>query len=435
MTMRNVKRKALLIFLIALFAGANFFSCGNFQAKADTAEEIQDHLDDLMKKQKEAEAELATEQSKLYKNQAQINATQALVKQIKDEITRREEELKNLEDRARLNKTMLAEYIRQLYYANQENDPLISLAMFQGNLSDMVLSFDSTVSIKEKIMDALQVINDAKTKNEQAKEELSDQQASHQQTLKSQQVQQAQITDNIQDTQAILAELQRKLAELQSDLAKLTGVSFDAKDIREAVEFASDHTRVPKGVLYGFLGAETHFNANTGQCTYKEVKKDAMKNYERLLKISKNWQASIDKLEERKDIFEDIVDKLGYSENKKVSCTPRCDLWISGKNWGCSYKNGYIGQGGAMGVAQFMSDVWKYSYESAIRAKTGHKNPDPWNITDGVMAMALKLEKAGATSDKASVIRSASISYLGSFNQSYYNNIIYWSKNYKTLFP
>ena len=86
-----------------------------------------------------------------------------------------------------------------------------------------------------------------------------------------------------------------------------------------------------------------------------------------------------------------------------------------------------------MGIPQFMSDVW-IGYSSQIAAKTGHKTPDPWNLTDGVMAMALKLKKAGATSSSPSVIKSASISYLGGFSSGYYNGIVYWSKNYKLLF-
>jgi hypothetical protein len=144
------------------------------------------------------------------------------------------------------------------------------------------------------------------------------------------------------------------------------------------------------------------------------VKKDAISIW---YGTSSKWKASRNLLEKRMDIFYDIVDDLGYSKDKKVSCTPRS----------------YRGQGGAMGVPQFMSDTWK-GYESQIRAKTGHSKPDPWNLTDGVMAMALKLQKAGATSDKSSVIKSASINYLGAFNQGYYDGIVYWSKNYKKLF-
>jgi len=86
-----------------------------------------------------------------------------------------------------------------------------------------------------------------------------------------------------------------------------------------------------------------------------------------------------------------------------------------------------------MGVSQFMSDVWK-GYESQITSNTGHKKPDPWNITDGVMAMAIKLRKAGATSDSSSTIKKASINYLGTFNNNYYSGIVYWAKNYKNLF-
>ncbi|QQS21310.1 MAG: hypothetical protein IPL87_02205 [Candidatus Moraniibacteriota bacterium] len=50
------------------------------------------------------------------------------------------------------------------------------------------------------------------------------------------------------------------------------------------------------------------------------------------------------------------------------------------------------------------------------------------------MAMALKLKRAGATSSKESVIKKASVNYLGTFYANYYNGIVYWSKNYEKLF-
>lgn len=402
MTMGNVKRKALLIFLIVLFAGANFFGGVNFQAKADTAEEIQDHLDDLMKKQKKAEAELATEQSKLYKNQAQINATQALVKQIKDEITRREGELKNLEDRARLNKAILVEYIRQLYYANQENDPLVSLAMFQGNLSDMVLNFDSTVSIKEKIMDALQVINDAKTENEKAKNALASQQQDRQQTLKSQQVQQNQIAGEVQEKQISVAEIQQKIAKLRSTLSSFLGKSFDTDDIIEAIKFASKQTGVRKEFLMAMLDKESDLGRFTGGCTYQNTR---VKNSD-------------------KEEFKKICKELKYDYKKqKISCAA---------SWG--------GYGGAMGVAQFMPTTW-IGYKDAIRSYTGHNPPDPWNLTDGVVGMAEKLKRAGAASKKNEHY-AAKVYYCGGSSSAYWNTkcenyadtVISWSKGYDEYF-
>jgi membrane-bound lytic murein transglycosylase B len=164
---------------------------------------------------------------------------------------------------------------------------------------------------------------------------------------------------------------------------------------------------------------ETNLGANTGKCTYKEVESVSVARYKVLLKTNKNWQASIDLLYKRQALFYDLMKTLGYSKDKKVSCSPA--------------PSSYIGQGGAMGIPQFMSDVWK-GYSSKITAKTGHKNPDPWSLTDGVMAMAIKLAGAGGTSSKESAIRTASINYLGTFNANYYNGIVYWSKNYKLLF-
>ena len=211
--------------------------------------------------------------------------------------------------------------------------------------------------------------------------------------------------------------------ELQADLRVITGDSYNAKDVQDAVEFASKATGVPKGVLYAFLQRETSLGANTGQCTYDYVKKTTIPEYERLLKTSKNWQYSIDRLLKRKKLFEGIIEELGYDKSKKVSCT-----LLPFSRYGPN-------QGGAMGVAQFMSDVWlSDALQKEIIAKTGHRHPNPWDLTDGVMAMAIKLRNVGATSDSKTAIRNAVVNYYGVFDQNYYDSVIYWSKNYERLF-
>jgi membrane-bound lytic murein transglycosylase B len=411
--MANVKKKLIVVFLILALAGVDF--CNFPIVRADTASEINKSLDSLDKKRKAAQAELAAEQSKLYKNQSQITQTKSLLNSIIEDIDRKEAELKNLNDRAELNRTMLSEYMRQIYYNNEDNDPLVNLSLFQGDLSDMGANSDNMVSIKNKISDALQVIQDAKMKTEQTKSELADQQVDHQETLKTQQVVQAQIADDIQDTQDTLANIQKKFDQLQGDLNALLGTSYNAKDIKDAVNYASSKTGVPKGVLYGFLKQETNLGKNTGQCTYSDVEKVSIAGYK---KYGKKYQASINLLYKREKLFNDILKDLGY-KSKKVSCT-------------ISFSSAGPNQGGAMGVAQFMSDTW-LSYESRISSKTGHGNPDPWNITDGVMAMAIKVASAGGTSDSSSAIKKSVINYYGIFSQGYYNTVIYWSKNYKQL--
>ncbi len=413
--MKINKIKIFLVFSITIFAIVNVFGYVNNVAKADTAEEIQDKLDSYEKKLKNAQTELAAEQSKLYKNQAQISTTQAIIKKIQSDIARQEAELKDLNERAELNKVMLGEYVRQLYYADQEQDPVVKLALFQGNLSDFSSDFDGMLGIKAKIIDALQIIDAAKSKTEQAKAVLADQKQDGQKDLKSQQVQQAQIVDDVQDAKTTVAELQKKFAELQSDLNALMGASYDAKDIKDAVSFASNKTGVPKGVLYGFLTQESGRGKNVGQCTYADVKKVSIAGYK---KYGKKYQASIDRLYYREKLFNNILDDLGY-KSKKVSCT--IPFSSAGPN-----------QGGAMGAAQFMSDTW-VAYESRISAQTGHSKPNPWDITDAVMAMAIKIKSAGGTSDSNAAIRKSVTSYYGIFSQGYYNTVVYWAKNYKQL--
>jgi len=301
---------------------------------------------------------LATEQSQLYKNKAQISITQTLLKEIQADIARSEEELNNLNNRAELNKKILSEYIRQMYYANQDN-PVISLAVFDGNMSDLTWGFDSMAGIKTKISDVLQEINDAKGETEEAKALLASQKQKNQKALESQQVQQAAIVDDIEETQSTLAEIQKKMSELQSDLNKLLGGSYDAKDVKDAIKFASKKTGVRAGFLFGMLSVESRLGASVGGCDYKGSKMSSA----------------------RLTIFKNIAEELDLDYKKlKVSCAPK------------SYK----GTGGAMGAAQFMSDTW-WGYKSKIASATGHNPPNPWNLTDGVMAMALKLKNDGAT--------------------------------------
>jgi hypothetical protein len=311
------QRKKILTFLVITFFITSFFGFSVYPAHADTAGDIKDKIEKLNKRLKEAQQELVTEQSQLYKNKAQISITQTLLKEIQADIARSEEELNNLNNRAELNKKILSEYIRQMYYANQDN-PVISLAVFDGNMSDLTWGFDSMAGIKTKISDVLQEINDA-----------------------------------------TLAEIQKKMSELQSDLNKLLGGSYDAKDVKDAIKFASKKTGVRAGFLFGMLSVESRLGASVGGCDYKGSKMSSA----------------------RLTIFKNIAEELDLDYKKlKVSCAPK------------SYK----GTGGAMGAAQFMSDTW-WGYKSKIVSATGHNPPNPWNLTDGVMAMALKLKNDGAT--------------------------------------
>lgn len=430
MKLISTKRKKIVGFVVwALVVPVFVWSQLNFYKSAYAAEnisEIEDEVEETKDELKKAEKgyvksvqELTQINSAVYSTQSEINKTQSTLNEVKQTITRKELEIVNLEDQIRLKEEMLKNFLREIYYIKSQST--VSVVLSESNFTDMFSSVDHLLTLEEKMMNILKELARTKTQIEQDKAELADIKEQHEDVLEKKidekqdlLVDKAEAASVVAEKEATIEELRDKLAELESDLNVLTGKSFNAKDIKEAVEYASDKTGVPKGVLYGFLKMETNLGANTGQCTYKEVEKVAVARYK---KYGSKYKASIALLYKRQELFYDLVDDLGYSKNKKVSCSP----------------SGYVGQGGAMGVPQFMSDTWQ-GYKSSIAANTGHKTPDPWDLTDGVMAMALKLKKAGATSDSASAIKKASINYLGTFYANYYNGIVYWSKNYKRLF-
>ena len=385
----------------------------------DSISNLQDKLDKENAAKAKLEQNLGQIQGAVSSTQAAINQTQAAIAETEQTISRKEAEIKNLNDKIALHEEMLKNIIQQIYYIKMQ--PVLGIVLAEENFTDMFSSADHLMTLEDKLVDVSHEISNTKSQVEQDKVALAETKQQHEEIL-NQKVDQkqglladkAEVAANVAEKEATIAELQQKLAELESDLNVLTGKSFNASDIKEAVEYASGKTGVPKGVLYGFLKMETNLGVNTGQCTYAEVEKVAIARYK---KYGSKYKASIALLYKRQNLFYDLVKSLGYSKSKKVSCSP----------------SGYVGQGGAMGIPQFMSDTWQ-GYKSRITAKTGHGTPDPWDLTDGVMAMAIKLREAGATSDSASVIKKASINYLGTFYANYYNGIVYWAKNYKKLF-
>ncbi len=423
--MKNIKTILSLLLIVGiLITPLVLFGISPVHA-AEDADEIEEDIEELEKKyDKELKKQAALAQnlnqisSTLTSTQQAILRVQNLLSQTTQTIEQKEMEIDNLDKQLKLEHTVLGHLLQELYVS--DTTPLIEIILAEEEIANFFQNEDGLLSTQERMTAIIEEINTTKGKITEEKSSLEEAKKDHEELLTIQNkqkqtlaYQQLEVKEDLAEQEATLSELQEKLQDLKGDLSALTGKSYDAKDIREAVEDASKETGVPKGVLYGFLKMETNLGANTGQCTYKEVEKVSIARYK---KYGKKYQASINLLYKRQEIFYEIVDELGYSKTKKVSCSPN-----------------YIGQGGAMGVAQFMADVWR-GYEAQITAKTGHKNPDPWNLTDGVMALALKVRKAGATSDSSSAIKKASISYLGAFNKGYYEGILYWSKNYKKLF-
>lgn len=424
-----LKKSAIVIFLFAF----SLMGMGVFPIEVraeDSVDELEDKYAKTLKKLKEEEKEAALLYSKLTginqnlsATERAIMATQTAINVTRSDLERKILEIQLLEQQVAQREEYLTEMIRELY-AYGDHIPVAYLFAGRDDFTASFQAADALLPIQERLDGAVQDIRTDKETVENEKGKLETMEEEHERLLleKSRQKQNLIVAkvdteDDIEDQATIIKRLKKELSELQGDLTTLTGKSYDAKDIREAVEFASKRTGVPVGVLYGFLKQETNLGANTGQCTYDDVERVSVAGYK---KYGKKYKASIDRLYRRWGIFKDIVDDLGYSKNKKVSCT-------------IAFAKAGPNQGGAMGVSQFMSDTW-LAYEDRIQSETGHSKPDPWNLTDGVMAMALKVKAAGGASNNPAAIKKATIAYYGIYSAGYYKNVLYWSKNYKSLF-
>lgn len=423
---RKTKKVRFFAFIIFGLTAA-FFSQGAFAqtTTTDTKEteaeidELEDKLKDAQKKASNIQGDLTQVNTNLSVKQAAINSVAGLVANTQETIARKESEIASLEKQIILNTGILRQLVVELY--NIKTTPLVELMLNHEDFDAFVSRGDNMLSTQEKVGSLLEDINNTKEKIKGDQQELAEVKQEQQTILQQHNLEKKDILEDKSELSAeldeqskVVSKINSELAELQGDLQAITGKSYSAKNIKDAVSFASGKTGVPKGFLYGMLKMETNLGKNVGGCTYGEVEKGAEANYKKGKLSKRSWAT----FQARRKTFKTITDDLDLDYKKqKVSCNP----------------SGYTGTGGAMGVAQFMPDTWM-GYRAEVARVTGHSKPSPWDLTDGVTAMALKLKRVpGVTDGKTSAMKQAACSYLGTCYAPYINGILYWAKNYKQL--
>ncbi|MEA1925987.1 MAG: lytic murein transglycosylase [Patescibacteria group bacterium] len=414
MAHRNTKkRNGLLNVANVVFCCALSMMCGFMIVRADEineddikeAEKSEDKIESLEDKLKDAKIEKNEDVQKklIISNELhQINGNISIIgeklSESEKEVNRTKLELDQKRKEIEYKKKLLADILRKI---NQVDSEAYLMTFGSDNgFGDYFTTIDALQQLEKGLYDTVEEIKNEKVEFEKKREEqeivveIYDDQ---QKTLEYEKVKKSVILNQTQgeinQKNAVIDEIQSKIARLRANISRLLGKGYDTGDIKDAVKFASKATGVRKDFLMGMLVVESDLGRYTGGCNYKESR---MNSY-------------------RKSIFKDICKDLDYNYKKqKVSCPP----------------SGYKGTGGAMGVAQFMSDTWK-GYEKKIERVTGHKPPDPWDLTDGVTAMALKLANDGATSKKGEC--KAAKRYLGGSHQWYCDKVQYWADHYEKL--
>lgn len=425
-TQKNL-RSLFLVFLWMTLVVAGFTAgmvAPVFAQADEDAGDIKGDISELESKLKRETKELESLKQDLGQINSSLTATQMLILKVQtmleeteQTIGQKESEIANLEKQLLLERYILRGLIQEMYFRGDV--PLADIVLEEDDLLRFLQGQDNLFATQEQIQTVIGNIEEIRAKVTEEKLSLENAKSDHVTLLavKNRQKQalvleKSGTQDDLEEQQATVAELQSKLQELKNDLNTLLGKSYNAKNIKDAIQFAASKTGVREGFLFGMLSVESRLGASVGGCDYKESR---MSKY-------------------RLSIFKDIAEGIGEDYRKlKVSCPPR----------------NYKGTGGAMGVAQFMSDTWK-GYESVIAARTGNRPPNPWSLTDGVMAMASKLANDGGTKEGSTQIVSpcngkkvsvkwetyASMRYLGwsCFALNNYSKTIQsLSGNYKNL--
>lgn len=424
--MKNTKIISQVVIFFGLFGGLLWSAVPLVVHAEEDADEVKEDIEKTEKKLKEAEKKYGALQSNLNQISSTLTSTQQAILRVQNllgqttqTIDQKELEITNLDQQLKLERTVLGDLLQELYLS--DTTPLIEVMLAKEDIASFFQNEDALLSTQERMIEIIEDINETKAKMTEEKSSLEEAKKDHEELLAIQNkqkqslaYQQSEVKEDLEDQATTVNRLKKELSELQGDLSTLLGKSYNAKDIEEAVDFASKKTGVPKGFLFGVLKMETNLGANVGGCTYAQVEDGAEKSYKakKLGKVA--WATFL----RRRDIFKTITKELDIDYRKqKVSCNPR----------------GYVGTGGAMGVAQFMPDTWM-GYKSAVTSATGHNPPSPWNLTDGVMAMALKLDRVpGVDQGNRSAWKRAAAAYLGTSYAPYINGILYWADNYKKL--
>jgi len=373
------KEASFLVFFVLL--SFSFTAIPSVSVLAvESVDEIKDDIGDLEKKLKKEQAEAEALKSELRNIDGSITTTvkvirttESVIKETEETIGRKESEIAKLEDDALRNREILRNLVREAYYRGEEfilPEILAEEDVFRAlNDPEKLLSVGDRINNSLSRIHAVQItIETEKGSLEVAKAEKARLLAQKEKERRVLVSEKAETEDDLEEQLATVAEIQSKLKDLKSDLDTLLGESYDAKDIKDAIKYASSKTGIREGFLFGMLSVESRLGASVGGCDYKQSRMSAS----------------------RLAIFKEIASEIGKDYRKlKVSCPPK----------------NYKGTGGAMGAAQFMSDTWK-GYKGTIASRTGHNPPNPWNLTDGVMAMASKLANDGGAKDGKTTITS-----------------------------
>lgn len=304
--------------------------------------------------------------SNIAKNQLEIKQTKLDIERTEMEIAQASMQIEDNQQKIEEYRKSLKNFLQALY--DYQQDSMFEVLISQDNISDFFNEVDAIESVQEDIFKTVVALrqekNDLTVKSEQLEQgqeayknliEIKTEQNASIESLKGQKNEILEITKGeegkyqelLSQNQSVLPSLRAELRDLQS-----LGSSIKFDDAISAAKYVGGVTGVRPAFLLGVLRVESGLGTNVGGGTYL-----------------------VDMNPSQRPTFEAIAAELGYDPNSMpVSKKPKT----------------YSGWGGAMGPAQMMPTTWRI-YQAQASQITGHYPADPWDLTDSIAGMAVKL--------------------------------------------
>ncbi|MBI2063934.1 MAG: lytic murein transglycosylase [Candidatus Yanofskybacteria bacterium] len=345
----------------------------------------QSQIDENSQKARTLSGEIGSLNAQISKVQLEIRSLGIAIEQTGIETANTQEQIEIAQGKLDTHKEALAQYIRILYQADQEN--LTQVLFKHATLSNFFDNLKNLQDTQNNLRTTIVGIKDLKADLEQKEEALLDKKNELEKLKNFEQAEKYTLdqTKNqknklLKDTKGQESKYQELVKKTQKDIQAIKDqigyLIQNGISVEEAVKYGN-LAAIGAGIRPAFLLAELEqesaLGGNVGKCYIIDKTSGSTRRIT-------NGQIYTKGIHPTRDLalFLNITMELGKDPfQTPISC---------GSSWG-----------GAMGPAQFIPSTWM-GYREEVTRLTGHDPANPWSIEDAFVAAAAKLARDGADS-------------------------------------
>ena len=264
--------------------------------------QYRDAIAQNQQKAKSLKTEISILDDEINSAELEIQRIDLLIKKLDKQIDQKEKSIREIEREVDLEKTTLAELIREI--RKHDDVSFLEMILSTGRLSDFLSEMRSLENFQEQIQNELKRIFDLKANLEQEKDSLNNEkeeqtslkilQNEQRITLENNKKQKKTLLDQTKGQENLFNQLVKKtqldIEAVKNKLYFLKGLTGDGslrfEDAYKYAKFASIYTGVRPAFLLAILSRESELGKNVGTGTWRVDMKPSQREY--YLQICKN---------------------------------------------------------------------------------------------------------------------------------------------------